>query len=245
MNRIISSIAIAVALAQAVPAIAAKNVVLVHGAFADGSGWRDVAEILEAKGYRVTVVQHPETSLEEDVTAVKRVLAAQDGPVVLVGHSYGGLVITQAGSEPKVSALVFVAAYAPDEGESAAVLRQKLPPASTASKRTPDGYLQLDPAMFHQDFAADLPAKTAHFMSISQVLPNAAAFSTKISNPAWKSKPSWGIVATEDRAINPELERFMYKRGGFTVTEIKSSHAVYISRPAEVAAVIEEAASKN
>jgi pimeloyl-ACP methyl ester carboxylesterase len=250
MNRFASTVVTAIAAAAALtagvahsaPAGAVKNVVLVHGSFADGSGWRGVAEILEKDGYRVAVVQHPETSLADDVTAVKRTLASMDGPVVLVGHSYGGVVVTQAGDDAKVAALVYVAAMLPDEGEVAGQLLQKIPAASTAVTPTADGYLFLDPAKFHADFAADLPEKTTHFMALSQVLTNGAAFGTKITNPAWKTKPSWGIVATEDRAINPELERFMYKRAGATVTEIKASHAVYISRPKEVAAVIEKAA---
>lgn len=229
--------------AVAAPAGAIKNVVLVHGSFADGSGWRGVADILLKDGYRVSVVQHPETSLEDDVAAVKRVLAMQDGPTVLVGHSYGGVVITQAGDDPKVVSLVYVAAMAPDEGEVAGQLLQKIPAASTAVTPTADGFLYLDPARFRADFAADLPADLTRFMALSQVMTKGVAFGTKIVNPAWKTKPSWGIVATEDRAINPELERFMYKRAGSKVSEIKSSHAVYISHAKETAAVIEQAAA--
>lgn len=225
------------------PAGAIRNVVLVHGSFADGSGWRGVAEILEKDGYHVSIAQPPETSLNDDVTAVKRLLAMQDGPVVLVGHSYGGVIVTQAGSDPKVAALVYVAAMLPDEGEPAGALLQKIPAASKAVTPSADGFLYLDPARFHADFAADLPAAQARFMAMSQVLTNSSAFGQPITNPAWKTRPSWAIVATEDRAINPELERFMYKRAGAQVTEIKASHAVYISRPKEVAAVIEKAAT--
>ncbi|GJI89525.1 alpha/beta fold hydrolase [Duganella hordei] len=250
MKRIASMLLTATAVAAAVsanaanaPAAAIKNVVLVHGSFADGSGWRAVADILEKDGYHVAVVQHPETSLADDVTAVKRVLAMQDGPAVLVGHSYGGVVITEAGTDPKVAALVYVAGMAPDEGEVAGQLLQKIPAASTAVTPTADGYLFLDPARFRADFAADLPAELTRFMALSQVMTNGAAFGTKITNPAWKTKPTWAIVATEDRAINPELERFMYQRAGAKVTEVKASHAVYISRPKEVAAVIEKAAA--
>jgi len=229
--------------ANAAPPSAVKNIVLVHGSFADGSGWRGVAGILEKDGYHVCVVQHPETSLDDDVVAVKRVLALQDGPAILVGHSYGGVVITQAGTDQKVAGLVYVAALAPDDGEAAGQLLQKIPAASQAVTPTADGYLYLNPAKFHADFAADLPEADTRFMARSQVLTNGAAFGQKIVNPAWKSKPSWGIVATEDRAINPELEHFMYKRAGSHVSEIKASHAVYISRPKEVAAVIEQAAT--
>jgi pimeloyl-ACP methyl ester carboxylesterase len=251
MKRIASLLLTASAIAAASFAASAtaatpagvKNVVLVHGSFADGSGWRGVAEILEKDGYHVAVVQHPETSLADDVTAVKRVLAMQDGPAVLVGHSYGGVVITQAGTDPKVASLVYVAGMMPDEGEVAGQLLQQIPAASTAVTPTADGYLFLDPARFRADFAADLPADLTKFMAMSQVLTNGAAFGTKITSPAWRTKPTWAIVATEDRAINPELERFMYKRAGAKVTEIKASHAVYISKPKEVAAVIEKAAA--
>ncbi len=225
------------------PPAAVKNVVLVHGSFADGSGWRGVADILINDGYHVSVVQPPETSLNEDVAAVKRVLAVQDGPAILVGHSYGGVIITQAGDDPKVAGLVYVAAIAPDDGEAAGQLLQKIPAASTAVTPTADGFLYLDPRRFHDDFAADLPVSETRFMALSQVVTNGAAFGQKITGPAWKTKPSWGIVATEDRAINPDLERFMYQRAGSHVTEIKASHAVYISRPKEVAAVIESAAA--
>ena len=225
------------------PPAVVKNVVLVHGSFADGSGWRGVADILINDGYHVSVVQPPETSLNEDVAAVKRVLAVQDGPAILVGHSYGGVIITQAGDDPKVAGLVYVAAIAPDDGEAAGQLLQKIPAASTAVTPTADGFLYLDPRRFHDDFAADLPVSETRFMALSQVVTNGAAFGQKITGPAWKTKPSWGIVATEDRAINPDLERFMYQRAGSHVTEIKASHAVYISRPKEVAAVIESAAA--
>ncbi len=229
--------------AAPLPAGAIKNVVLVHGSFADGSGWRGVADILIKDGYTVSVVQHPETSLADDVTAVKRVLAMQDGPAVLVGHSYGGAVITQAGSDPKVAALVYIAGMAPDEGEAAGALLQKIPAASKAVKPTADGYLQLDPAQFQADFAADLPLDLTRFMALSQVFTNGAAFGVPITNPAWKTKPTWAMVATQDRAINPELERFMYKRANAKVVEVKASHAVYISRPKETAALIERAAT--
>jgi pimeloyl-ACP methyl ester carboxylesterase len=229
--------------AGAAPSGAIKNVVLVHGSFADGSGWRGVAEILEHDGYHVSVVQHPETSLDDDITAVKRVIAMQDGPVVLVGHSYGGVVVTGAGTDPKVAALVYVAAMLPDEGESAGQLLQSKPSASTAVTPTADGYLYLDPARFRADFAADLPVAVTRFMALSQVMTNGAAFGAKMTNPAWKTRPSWAIVATEDRAINPELELFMYKRAGARVIEVKSSHAVYISHPKETAALIEQAAT--
>lgn len=228
--------------AFAAPVTAVKNIVLVHGSFADGSGWRGVADILEHDGYHVTVAQPPETSLDDDVTSVKRLLAMQDGPAILVGHSYGGVIITQAGSDPKVAGLVYVAAMAPDDGEAAGQLLQKIPAASTAVTPSADGYLYLDPARFRADFAADVPANVTRFMALSQVLTNSAAFGQKVTSPAWKTKPSWGIVATEDRAINPDLERFMYQRAGSHVTEIKGSHAVYISRPKDVAAVIELAA---
>src|SRR5471032_1887752 len=214
--------------ASAAPAAnAVKNIVLVHGSFADGSGWRGLAEILEKDGYHVAIVQHPETSLDEDVTAVKRVLALQDGPVILVGHSYGGVVITEAGTDPKV----------------AGQLLKQIPAVSNDIVPTADGYVYLPADKFQADFAADLPVALTHFMAISQVLTNGANFGQKINNPAWKVKPTWAIVATEDHAINPELERFMYKRAGAQVTEIKASHAVYISRPKEVAAVIEKAAA--
>lgn len=243
LSTAVAAVALACGSAHAAPAGAIKNVVLVHGSFADGSGWRGVADILIKDGYHVSVVQHPETSLDDDVTAVKRVLAMQDGPVVLVGHSYGGVVITQAGADPKVASLVYVAAMVPDEGEVAGQLLQKIPAASTAVTPTADGYLYLDPARFRADFAADLPADLTRFMALSQVMTNGAAFGAKITNPAWKTKPSWAIVATQDRAINPELERFMFKRAGAKVTEVKSSHAVYISHPKETAAVIELAAA--
>jgi pimeloyl-ACP methyl ester carboxylesterase len=224
------------------PAASIKNIVLVHGAFADGSGWMPVAEILRRDGFTVSVAQPPETSLEDDVAATNRVINALVGPVVLVGHSYGGIIITAAGNNEHVKSLVYVAAFQPDRGESLGSLAAGKPPAAAGPKPSPDGFLYLDQATFHADFCADLPAKQAEFMALSQVGLSVKAAGAPAANPAWKSKPSFAIVATQDRAINPDLERSMYKRSGATVTELNSSHVVYISHPAEVAAVIERAA---
>jgi len=220
-----------------------KNIVLVHGSFADGSGWQPVATILKARGFQVAVVQHPETSLEDDVAATQRIIGLQDGPVILVGHSYGGTVITEAGNDRKVVGLVYVAAFQPDAGERTGELTMTIPPATQAIMPTADGFLYLDPAQFHADFCADIDKTQAEFMALSQVMTAGAAFGTAISRPAWREKPSWAVVATEDRAINPELERFMTKRAGSTTVEVKSSHAVYISHADDVAKLIEQAAN--
>jgi pimeloyl-ACP methyl ester carboxylesterase len=233
---------LAVTAAHAAPAGAIKNIVLVHGSFVDGSGWKPVADILTKDGYTVSIVQEPETSYEDDVMATNRILDRQDGPTVLVGHSYGGAIITEAGNNSHVSGLVYVAAFQPDEGESVAALNARLPGASKGIAPSKDGYLFLDPKVFHADFAADLPKAQADFMAASQVPTSVKAFTTNITSPAWKAKPSYAIVATDDRAINPELERFMYKRSNSVTTEIKASHAVYISQPRAVADVIERAA---
>jgi pimeloyl-ACP methyl ester carboxylesterase len=230
------------AVAQAQAAERVRNVVLVHGAFADGSGWNAVAQILERDGYRVTIVQQPETSLEEDIAATNRILDQQDGPTVLVGHSYGGVIISEAGNNPHVEALVFVAAFQPDKGESLASLGASMPPASTAVTPTPDGFLFIAPAAFRSDFAADLPAPTADRMSRSQVPLSLRAASATVTSPAWKTKRSYAVVATQDRSLHPDLQRRMYKRSGTIATEVAASHAVYISQPAAVAAVIERAA---
>jgi pimeloyl-ACP methyl ester carboxylesterase len=224
------------------PAPTVKNVVLVHGAFADGSGWMAVTKILERDGFTVSVAQPPETSLEDDVAATKRAIDAMGGPVVLVGHSYGGIIITAAGNDEHVKSLVYVAAFQPDAGESLGSLSASKPPASSGPKPSPDGFLYLDRATFHADFCADLPGPQADFMATSQVGLAIKAAGAAATNPAWKTKPSFAIVATNDHAINPDLERSMYKRSGSTVTELASSHVVYISHPAEVAAVIERAA---
>jgi len=220
-----------------------KNIVLVHGAFADGSGWADVTTLLKKDGFTVAVVQQPETSFGDDVKATQRALASLEGPIILVGHSYGGSIITEAGNDPKVAALVYIAAFLPDQGETTLTLINKMPPASKGIKQTPDGYLYLDPAVFAADFCADLPKAKAQFMAQSQVLTAAAAFDTPITTPAWRNKPSWAMVAGGDRAINPDLERWMYKRANSQVTEVKgSSHAMYMSHPKEVAHLIEQAA---
>lgn len=231
-----------VALAKPTSPGAVRNVVLVHGAFADGSGWRAVADILRKDGYTVSIVQQPMTSLEDDVAATKRVLDRQTGPAVLVGHSYGGAIITEAGNNPNVTSLVYVAGFAPDAGEAVGALIGSIPPAAHSIAPTDDGFLFVDPAQFPTDFAADLPLADAQFMAISQMPAAGRALGTPITNPAWKSKPSYGIVATEDRMINPELERTMYKRANARITEITGSHAIFISRPSAVAKVIEEAA---
>jgi len=224
-----------------------RNIVLVHGAWADGSGWKGVYDILVKDGYKVSIVQEPETSFKEDAAATKRVIAQQDGPCVVVAHSYGGAVITEAANDPKVMALVYVAAHMPDAGESEAENGKRFPSdlsKSNAIKRTPDGFTYLDPAQFHEYFAADLPAEQAAFMARSQVFNYAGNFSAVITTPAWRSKPSWMLVPTKDRTINPDLERWYAARAKSHVVEVSgASHSVYVSRPKEVAAVIEEAAS--
>ena len=223
-----------------------KNVVLVHGAFADGSGWEGVYKILTKKGYNVSVVGNPNTSLADDVDATKRVLARQKGPVILVAHSYGGAVITEAGNEANVVGLVYIAAFAPDAGESLLSLLPTLPPTPNSGVGAPEnGYFWYDKAKFHSGFCAELSAEKAAFMYDSQ-LPNAVStFDTTISKAAWKTKPSWFVVATEDETISPDAERFFAKRAGSTVTEIKGCHVVFISHPEEVAAVIEAAAKES
>ena len=220
-----------------------KNVVLVHGAFADGSGWEPVANILKNDGYTVSVVQHPETSYAEDVRFTKALIDRQSGPVVLVGHSYGGAVITEAGNHPKVAALVYIAAFALDTGESCATIEQGLPPATIGIKPTDDGYFYIDPAVYHADFAADLPAAKAEFMALSQVLISADSFTSPVKTPAWKSKPTWYLVATADRSINPDQERMMAKRANAKTIEVNCSHVAYMSHPRESAKLIEEAAT--
>jgi pimeloyl-ACP methyl ester carboxylesterase len=222
---------------------AIKNVVLVHGAFADGSGWEPVFNILKKDGYTVAVVQHPETSYAEDVKFTKALIDRQSGPVVLVGHSYGGAVLTEAGNHPKVAALVYIAAFGLDTGESCATIEQSMPPATRGIKATDDGYFYIDPAVFHADFAADVPEAQAAFMAESQVLISADSFTTPVKTPAWKSKPSWYMVATEDRSINPDQERMMAKRMNAKTVEVKSSHVAYMSHPKETARLIEEAAT--
>jgi pimeloyl-ACP methyl ester carboxylesterase len=224
-----------------------RNIVLVHGAWADGSGWKGVHDILVKNGYKVSIVQEPETSFKEDVAATKRVIAQQDGPCVVVAHSYGGAVISEAANDPKVMALVYVAAHMPDAGESEAEDGKRFPSdlsKSTAIKKTPDGFTYLDPAQFHEYFAADLPAEQAAFMARSQVFNYADNFSAVITTPAWRSKPSWMLVPTKDRTINPDLERWYAARAKSHVVEVSgASHSIYVSRPKEVATVIEEAAS--
>jgi pimeloyl-ACP methyl ester carboxylesterase len=221
-----------------------RNVVIVHGALADGSGWRKVHDLLVAKGYKVTVVQPPMTSLRDDVAATRRILDLQDGPSVLVGHSYGGMIITEAGNADNVAGLVYIAAFQPDEGETLLDLAGKMPPATTGILSTPDGFLYLDPKVYAQDFAADLPKEEALFMANSQVFPSKAAFETRIGQPAWKKKKSWALIATDDRAINPDLMRAMAKRASSKPVEVKGSHAVFMSQPDAVAQLIEEA-SRN
>jgi pimeloyl-ACP methyl ester carboxylesterase len=221
-----------------------KHVVLVHGGFVDGSGWESVYKILRKDGYTVGIVQNPTTSLADDVSTTKRIVAAQSGPVILVGHSYGGAVITEAGSDPKVAALVDIAAFAPDAGESVSTLIQDPPPGVPAPPILPpqDGYLFLDKAKFPASFAADVDPERAAFMADSQVPWGVAALSGAISKPAWKSKPSWYLVASDDKMIPPDAQRFMSKRAGSTVVEVKGSHAIYVSQPQAVASLIERAA---
>jgi pimeloyl-ACP methyl ester carboxylesterase len=244
LDRIVSAFALSFAAvaAQAAPA-PVTNVVLVHGFFADGSGWRGVADILARDGFNVTVVQQPETSLADDVKAATQAVNALDGRSILVGHSYGGVVITEAGNDAKVAGLVYVAAFAPDAGESLKDLVDRTPPASTGIKATADGHLYFDRALFHADFAADLPAADARFMALSQVTPAVRAATAPVSQAAWKTRPSWAIVSKDDRTVNPELERFMAKRAGSKTVEIAGSHVAFIAHPEQVARVIEQAAA--
>lgn len=221
-----------------------KNVVIVHGAWADGSGWESVYKILKSKGYNISVVANSDLGFKEDVASTRAVLARQTGPVILVGHSYGGAVITEAGDTANVVALVYVAAFAPDAGESLFKMLEGVPPNPDSAILPPkDGLLWLDVAKFHRDFCPDLPADKADFLAISQVPVGLAAFGTPLTKAAWKTKPSWFIVAKDDRMIPPDAERGMAKRAGSKVTEIKSSHVVYMSHPKEVATVIEAAAN--
>jgi pimeloyl-ACP methyl ester carboxylesterase len=224
-----------------------KNIVLVHGAWADGSGWKGVYDILVKDGYNVSIVQEPETSFNDDVAATKRTLALQDGPCILVAHSYGGSVITEAGTDASVAALVYIAAHMPDAGENEADDGKRFPSdlsKSDAIKITADGFTYLDLAQYHEYFAADVLTGQAAFMSRSQVLNKAENFKGVITSPAWRSKPSWMLVAGSDRIINPDLERWYAKRAGSHKVEVPgASHSVYVSHPKEVAALIEEAAT--
>ena len=220
------------------------SIVLVHGGFVDGSGWEDVYRILKKDGYRVSVVQNPTTSLADDVAVTKRVIAEQKGPVILVGHSYGGAVITEAGNDPKVTGLVYITAFAPDRGESVASLIKDPPPGAPVPPILPptDGFLALDKTQFAASFAADVAPEKADFMANSQVPWGVAALSGAITEPAWKAKPSWYMVATDDRMIPPAAQRLMSKRAGSSVVEVKGSHAIYVSQPKPVAELIEKAA---
>jgi pimeloyl-ACP methyl ester carboxylesterase len=231
----------------ATPDSEAMNIVLVHGAWADGSGWEGVYRSLRKENFSVSVVQHPTISLADDVQATRRVLAEQNGPVILVGHSYGGAVITEAGNDPKVVALVYIAGWVPDKGESVSFLiKDLIPPSAPAPPILPpqDGFLLLDKAKFPASFAGDVDPERATFMADSQVPWGLGALTESISEPAWKSKPSWYLVATEDRMIAPPAQRVMSKRAGATVVEVAGSHAVYVSQPAAVANLISQAAKE-
>ena len=221
-----------------------KNVVLVHGGFVDGSGWEAVYRILKKDGFQVTIVQNPTISLAGDVAVTKHALAAQDGPAILVGHSYGGAVITEAGNDPKVAGLVYIAAFAPDKDESvASLIKDPVPGAPVPPIMPPqDGFLFLDKGKFPESFAADVETDAAAFMADAQVPWGLEALNGAVTEAAWRSKPSWYLVATSDRMIPPDAQRAMSKRAGATVVEVKGSHAVYVSQPREVAHLIEQAA---
>src|SRR5713226_6134211 len=220
-----------------------KNVVLVHGAFADGSGWEAVAKILEKDGYTVSVAQPPETSYAADQKYTKAAIDAMGGPVVLVGHSYGGSIISEAGNDPNVAALVYIVAFALDEGDSCASIEQALPQASKAFKPDSNGNWWIDETHFAADFAADIPPAESHYMAISQVPISTDSFTHKVTSPAWKTKPTWYMVATADRSINPDQERMMAKRAKAKTVEVNASHVAYMSHPKETAKLIEEAAT--
>jgi pimeloyl-ACP methyl ester carboxylesterase len=223
----------------------ANNVVLVHGGFVDGSGWEGVYTLLKKQGYNVAIVQNPTISLAGDVAVTKRIMAAQNGPVILVGHSYGGAVITEAGNEPNVAGLVYITAFAPDRNESVQTLIQNPPPGAPVPPILPpeDGFLLLDRSKFAASFAADVNPDMAAFMADSQVPWGVQALNGAVAEPAWKSKPSWYLVSTDDRMIPPDAQRAMAKRAGATIVEAKGSHAVYVSQPRAVADLIDRAAN--
>lgn len=229
------------------PSLQSRTVVLVHGGFVDGSGWEGVYKILRKDGCTVAIVQNPTISLADDVAATKRIIAAQNAPVILVGHSYGGAVITEAGNDPKVAGLVYITAFALDKGESVSSLIKDPPPGAPVPPILPpqDGYLFLDKAKFAASFAADVEAERAPFMADSQVPWGLEALSGTISEPAWKTKPSWYLVATDDKMIPPPAQRFMSKRAGSTVIEVTGSHAIYVSQPNTAAPLIEKAAQST
>src|SRR3984893_3673303 len=221
-----------------------RNVVLVHGGWVDGSGWEGVYKTLTKRGYAVTIVQEATTSFADDVATTKRAIASQNGPVILVGHSYGGVVITEAGNDPKVAGLVYVAAFAPDKGESVSTLIKNPPPGAPVPPILPpvDGYLLLDKAKFPSSFAGDVSPEKAAFMADSQVPWGLNALNATVSEPAWKAKPSWYLLTTEDKMIPPDAQRQMSKRAGAMIVEVKSSHSVFVSHPQSVATLIEKAA---
>lgn len=224
---------------------APASIVLVHGGFVDGSGWEEVYRALKSEGYRVSIVQNPTISLADDVAVTKRVIAEQNGPVILVGHSYGGVVITEAGNDPAVVGLVYIAAFAPDRGESVAALIKDPPPGASVPPILPpqDGFLMLDKSQFAASFAGDVTPEKAEFMANSQVPWGLAALNGAVTEPAWKSKPSWYLVSADDRMIPPPAQRAMSKRAGSSVAEVKGSHAVYVSQPKAVADLIKKAAA--
>ncbi len=231
-------------MSQTSASTAVNNILLVHGGFVDGSGWQGVYKALRKTGYTVTIVQNPTVSLADDVAVTKRAIAMQNGPVILVGHSYGGVVITEAGNDPKVAGLVYIAAFAPDKSESVASLIKNSVPGAPVPPILPpqDGYLFLDRAKFAESFAADVSPDLAEFMGDSQVPWGLEALSGAVSQPAWAKKPSWYLVSTDDKMIPPDAQRAMSKRAGSTVVEVKGSHSVYVSQPQAVASLIEKAA---
>ena len=222
-----------------------KNIVLVHGGFVDGSGWQGVYDLLKKDGFNVSIVQNPTSSLADDVAVTKRTLSAQDGPAILVGHSYGGVVITEAGNDPKVAGLVYIAAFAPDKGESVSALIKNTPPGAPVPPIMPpqDGFLFLDRAKFRESFAADVAPDAAAFMADSQVPWGLEALNGAVTEPAWRTKPSWYLVSTEDKMIPPDAQRVMSKRAGSTVVEASGSHAIYVSQPRAVANLVAKAAN--
>jgi pimeloyl-ACP methyl ester carboxylesterase len=242
MKTLVLALVAGAALAVTCSANAAvKTIVLVHGAFSDASGWRPVTDILERDGYSVRAVQEPLTSFEDDVAATRRVLDKSD-PCVLVGHSYAGMIITELGAHPAVKSLVYVMAFQPEVGESAGALNGRIPPASNSIGPIGDGFVQINPDAFAADFAADVPKSQAHFMAISQVPTSAAVFGAKATVASWKTKPSYAVIAKDDRMVNPDVQRFMAQRAKSQTIELPGSHAAFISHATEIAALIERAA---